>query len=103
MPDDYYITSPSYTLINEYPGRIPFFHVDLYRIDDSIAFNDIGLYDILYGTGVIAIEWADKLEKDDLVEYLSTALEIIDDESRKISFTAYGLKAVNLLKKLEKT
>lgn len=103
VPDDYYITSPSYTLINEYPGRIPLFHVDLYRLDDPIDFNDIGLYDILDDAGVIAIEWADKLKPDDLVEYLSIAFEIQDDESRKISLTAYGLQAVNLLKELEKT
>ena len=46
IPDDYYITSPSYTLINEYPGRFFLYHVDLYRITDPIDIEDIGLYEI---------------------------------------------------------
>jgi len=56
VPNDYYITSPSYTLINEYPGRHPFFHVDLYRLEDPVDFEDIGLYDILDVNFVVAIE-----------------------------------------------
>ena len=63
VPNDYYITSPSYTLINEYPGRHPFFHVDLYRLEDPVDFEDIGLYDILDDNYVVAIEWADRIKK----------------------------------------
>ena len=59
VPDNYYITSPSFTLINEYPGRYPLFHIDLYRIEGFNDFEDIGLYDIIEANGVIAIEWAE--------------------------------------------
>jgi len=102
VSEEYIVTSPSYTLINEYPGRLPLYHVDLYRIDNPVDFDDIGLYDIVAGSGVTAIEWADRMQPDDLVEYVSVAFEILDDSQRKITLTAYGQPAVNLLKKLEK-
>lgn len=101
ISDEYIVTSPSYTLINEYPGRLPLYHVDLYRIDNPVDFDDIGLYDIVAGSGVTAIEWADRMQPDDLVEYLSIAFEILDDSQRKITLTASGHPAVSLLKKLE--
>jgi tRNA threonylcarbamoyladenosine biosynthesis protein TsaE len=96
------VTSPSYTLINEYAGRLPLYHVDLYRIDNPVDFEEIGLYDILAGGGVTAIEWADRMQPGDLAEYVSIAFEILNDSLRKITLTAYGQPAVNLLKKLEK-
>lgn len=103
IPDDYYITSPSYTLINEYPGRYPLFHVDLYRLGDPVDFEDIGLYEILDDDNVVAIEWANKIQQDLLFEHITIQFEIWGEESRKICLTAYGLECVNLLKKLEKS
>ena len=102
VPKEYYITSPSYTLINEYPARYTLFHVDLYRLGDPIEFEDTGLYEILNGDGVVAIEWADRLPEDLLVDYLAINFKIIDDTSRKICITAYGLEAGILLSKFEK-
>jgi len=100
VPDDYYITSPSYTLINEYPGRFPLFHVDLYRITDSFGMEDIGLYEILGDNGVVAIEWADRIEQKLLPDSLIIHFEITDDDTRKICITAYDLKNATLLKNI---
>jgi tRNA threonylcarbamoyladenosine biosynthesis protein TsaE len=97
ISDDYYITSPTYTLINEYPGRHLLFHVDLYRIGNYDDLDDIGLYEMLSGDGVVAIEWADKLPKDLLTGYLAIHIDILNDESRKISIAAYGLRGENLI------
>jgi len=102
VSEDFVITSPSYTLINEYPGRLKLYHVDLYRLDTPVDCDDIGLYDILDSSEVVAIEWSDRMQADDLVEYLSIAFEILDDNLRKVTLTAYGQPAVSLLKKLEK-
>ena len=102
VPDEYPVTSPTYTLINEYPGRLKLFHVDLYRLDNPVECDDIGLYDILDSGDVVAIEWADRMQPDDLVEYLSITFDILDDSLRKIALTASGQPAVSLLKKLEK-
>jgi len=102
VPDEYPVISPTYTLINEYPGRLKLYHVDLYRMEDPVDCNDIGLYDIMDSGDVVAIEWADRMQPDDLVEYLSVAIDILDDSQRKITFVATGQASVNLLKKIEK-
>ena len=97
VPNDYYITSPSYTLINEYPGRYPLLHVDLYRLEDPVDFEDIGLYDILDDNYVVAIEWADRIRQELLPDHVTIKFEISGDESREICISAHGLKTVNLL------
>jgi tRNA threonylcarbamoyladenosine biosynthesis protein TsaE len=101
VPDEYYITSPSYTLINEYPGRHPLFHVDLYRLETPIDFENIGFYDILGDNCVVAIEWADRIRQELLPDHLKITFEISGDEYRKIYMTAHGVKAVALLKKIK--
>jgi tRNA threonylcarbamoyladenosine biosynthesis protein TsaE len=95
VSDEYYITSPSYTIINEYPGRHPLFHVDLYRITNSVEIEDIGLYEILNDDGVVAIEWADRMGKDLPPNHVEVQFEIIDDKTRKISIIPRGVKVVN--------
>jgi len=95
VPDDYYITSPSYTLINEYPGRFLLFHIDLYRITNSIDIEDIGLYEILEDNEVVAIEWADRMEKDLPPNHVRMQFKIIDDKTRKISIIPRGVKAID--------
>lgn len=55
------VTSPTFTLIHEYPGgRLPLFHIDLYRLEDEDEVLGIGLDDYLESDGVTVIEWADK-------------------------------------------
>ena len=56
-------TSPTFTLIHEYPGRIPLFHIDLYRLETEDEALRIGLDDYLESEGIAAIEWADKFEE----------------------------------------
>ena len=102
VPAKYYITSPTFTLINEYPGRYPLFHADLYRLDSIRELEEIGLDELLYEQGVIAIEWADKLADKPLAGHLAISFEIIEDECRKISLIAYGLNEFNLIRALEK-
>ena len=101
VPNDYYITSPSYTMINEYPGRQLLFHVDLYRLEDPVDFEDIGLYDMLDHTYVVAIEWADRIRQEFLPDRVTIKFEISGDTSREICVSAHGVNAVNLLKEVK--
>jgi tRNA threonylcarbamoyladenosine biosynthesis protein TsaE len=97
VPADYYITSPTFTFINEYPGRHPFYHADLYRIENRGDLDEIGLFEIIHGEGITAIEWADRLQEDISAQYLDIHLEIVDDETRKFFINTYGLEAINLI------
>jgi tRNA threonylcarbamoyladenosine biosynthesis protein TsaE len=101
VPEQYYITSPTFTLINEYPGRLQLFHVDLYRIEYERELEEIGLDEILYQEAVVAIEWAEKLSSGTLSDYLQFRLTITGDETRLIEIIACGHQAGNLLKALE--
>ena len=101
VPDDYYITSPTFTLINEYPGRCSLVHVDLYRLEKIDDLEDIGLDEMLHGRSVIAIEWADKLLGGLLANHLTVRMNITDRDNRTLSLEAAGHDEVNLIRALE--
>ena len=66
-----YVTSPSFTLINEYEGRLPVYHFDLFRIAGPGETIDLGCDEYFYGDGVCIIEWAEKIMSllpDDRIE-----------------------------------
>lgn len=58
-----YITSPTFTIVNEYNGRLPFYHFDVYRIGDPDEMYDIGYEEYFFGDGVCLIEWAELIEE----------------------------------------
>jgi tRNA threonylcarbamoyladenosine biosynthesis protein TsaE len=96
-----YVTSPSYTLVNEYCGRLPLYHLDLYRLSDP-DFDDIGLYDILdTHSAVVAIEWAERLSLECPFEGLTLQMEITGENTRNIVFTADGDWQLELLTRIE--
>ncbi len=95
-----YVTSPSFTLIKEHKGRLPVYHIDLYRIDNLKEVYDLGYEEYLYGEGVTIIEWAEKIKKLLPKEVLIINLEIIDGNRRKIGFIPKGKRYQNIIKKL---
>jgi len=97
---DYIVTSPTYTLINEYPGRLHLYHVDLYRIENKVDFDEIGLYEVLHGQGVCAVEWAERLADDLPEEHLAVQMSIVDDRSRQMILKAFGSEIVNRLRRI---
>jgi tRNA threonylcarbamoyladenosine biosynthesis protein TsaE len=99
----YYITSPTFTLINEYPGRHPLFHVDLYRIEHFNEPGEIELQEVLEQDAVIAVEWAEKLSPGMLSDHLKLRFRILSDEIRQIDIFACGQEAGNLIRALQKS
>lgn len=57
------VTSPTFTLINEYEGDVPIYHFDVYRISHIEEMYDIGFDEYLYGEGIVLIEWADLIKE----------------------------------------
>jgi tRNA threonylcarbamoyladenosine biosynthesis protein TsaE len=100
VPAGYAVTSPSFTLINEYPGRLKLFHIDLYRLGTQADLDDLGLGEILHGEGVAAVEWADKLTDAVGAERLEIRFEFGDDDGRRLRLVAYGQASLILLKAL---
>jgi tRNA threonylcarbamoyladenosine biosynthesis protein TsaE len=111
VSEDYYITSPTYTLINEYPGRVGLAHADLYRINDNAELTDTGLEDILDRNGALVVEWANRLSPGYLSEDLAIAITppdespntSSDESTRSIALFFYGRPKTNLIDQLKIT
>jgi tRNA threonylcarbamoyladenosine biosynthesis protein TsaE len=76
------VCSPSFTLVNIYQAKYPIYHIDLYRLGNNSEIEDLGWEDYL-DSGVIVVEWAEKLKME--MEALRISIEILDDETRKIT------------------
>ena len=55
------ITSPTFCLISEYEGKMPLYHMDVYRLEGGEDFINLGVEDLMYGNGVSLIEWSEKV------------------------------------------
>lgn len=92
------VTSPSYIIVNEYQGRLPLYHVDLYRLESPAEVLDLGLEDyLLYGEGVCVVEWADRALDLLPKEGLLVTLTYMDENRRRLSFSAQGESTQRLL------
>lgn len=86
----YPVRSPSFTIIAEYPGPLPIYHVDLFRLEGRPAGAEIGLEDFLGGDGCCLIEWADRHPEWLPAERLDIDLLIEGPSQRRISFMPRG-------------
>ena len=64
LENNTYIRSPTFTLINEYPAKVPIFHIDLYRLETEGEISNLGLEEIIYSPSITIIEWPEKLKLD---------------------------------------
>lgn len=97
-----YITSPSFTLIHEYEGRVPFYHIDLYRLATEEEGEALGLEEYLGGKGVTAIEWADKIPSLLPKELLWVHLRYLEIHTRSIHILGKGTRYEDLVKKIRR-
>ncbi len=92
-----YVSSPSFTLINEYTGRVPFYHIDLFRLESQKEAEGLGLEDYLHGGGITAIEWADKIPSLLPEEMLSIHLMYTGKNTRSIEMVGKGKRYEELV------
>ena len=92
------VTSPTFTLMKNYKGRLPLYHIDAYRLEDID--QDLGFEEYVDGDGVCVIEWSNFIEDVLPEERLSINLTISDDDSRMLVFSAYGDKYEEVLERL---
>jgi tRNA threonylcarbamoyladenosine biosynthesis protein TsaE len=102
VPGHVTITSPTFTLVNEYPGRKRLFHVDLYRIEQPDEIETVGLDEILYGDGVVAVEWAEKLSGQLPGPFIEIHIDYVSETSRKFTIQAHGRRETGLLEVIRK-
>lgn len=84
------ITSPTYTIVSEYPGKIPFYHIDAYRLEGDDDFIALGGEDLIYGRGISVIEWSERLPHTIPADALVVEIEIIAGDKRMIRLTGPG-------------
>ena len=94
------ITSPSFALIHEYQGRIPFYHIDLFRLGTEGEAEELGLEEYFGRGGVTAVEWADRIPNLLPKELLRIELLYLGEHTRSIRFLGRGNRHGELVKKI---
>jgi len=85
-----YTMSPSFVIVRELHGRLPLYHIDLYRLDHIEEIADLGLDDYFYGNGVCVVEWAEKGLSVLPPEYLLVQISFISDTERSFQLKPSG-------------
>lgn len=85
------ITSPSFTIMSEYEGALPLYHLDLYRVDSLEEFELLGVEELFYSEGITMIEWAEKIESLLPPSHISISFRIEENGDRSITFTGIEL------------
>ncbi|MDR9501783.1 MAG: tRNA (adenosine(37)-N6)-threonylcarbamoyltransferase complex ATPase subunit type 1 TsaE [Desulfurivibrionaceae bacterium] len=96
VPAGCYITSPTFSLLHEYPGRIPLYHMDLYRLAGEEEIEELGFEEYIYGQGLTVIEWPERL--GDLTPRSCLEIELLSPtpQSREIILTGRGAMSCRL-------
>lgn len=91
------VTSPTYTLLNIYDGRVPLYHFDLYRLSGDDDIVDLGFSEYFFGNGVCLVEWPERM-KDELPSgRLEISLTYIDENCREIELLSTSSRYERLL------
>lgn len=95
-----YITSPTFTIVNEYYSDLNLYHFDTYRLEGDLDVFYLGFDEYFYGDGVCIVEWANRIKDFLPEEYLELNISRIDENSREIELVAVGERPKELIKEL---
>ena len=98
IPPDVVITSPTFTLINEYQGRHKFVHLDAYRLENLSDFRSAGLDEVFFQACVVAMEWADRWPEILPDRRLDVMLAIMGEHRRAITLSGHHPRSREILK-----
>ncbi len=93
--------SPTFVLASEYEGRLTLYHLDLYRLDDLMEIDDLGLDEYIFGQGVCVIEWAEKGRGVLPDDGLTIRIEVKGENDREFTLEAHGERYERLLDRLQ--
>lgn len=99
---DDYVTSPTFTIVNEYYGNINLYHIDTYRLDDKIDVEYLGFDEYFYSDGVTIVEWADKIRDALPEEYMEINISSKDDK-RILDIKYFGNRFDDIKEKLDES
>jgi len=94
------VTSPTYTILNIYQGRLPLYHFDLYRLQGPEEIAELGFEEYFSGRGACVVEWAERLAEESPQDILTVTLEHAGTESRFVTFATAGKRSAQLLEQL---
>ncbi len=95
-----YAVSPSFMLVRELYGRLPLYHIDLYRLDNIEEIIELGLDDYLYGSGVCVVEWAEKGLSVLPTEHLLIQISYFSDTERRFQLIPSGKHYLKMVSKI---
>lgn len=95
------VSSPTFVLAHEYPGRMPLFHIDMYRVKDLLILEASGLSECFTERAAAAVEWADRFPSWLPIDRLEIRLTHRTPSSRDLSVTALGPLACALLRRIQ--
>lgn len=94
------VTSPTYTILNIYQGRMPLYHFDLYRLHGSDEVEELGFEEYFSGSGACLVEWPERLGEEMPAQVVTVAFAHAGGDLRTLSFSAAGERAAALLSEL---
>ena len=82
------VASPTFAIMNEYPGAVPVFHFDFYRLSGAGEIEELGFHDFFSGTGICIAEWPERLGDHIPGNLITVSFEYLDEQCRKLSISS---------------
>jgi tRNA threonylcarbamoyladenosine biosynthesis protein TsaE len=101
VEDEGDVTSPTFVLVNEYQGRFPVYHADLYRLQEVREVEDLGWEEFIFGNGISLMEWAEKIPGILPEDRIEIRISWLSAEERKFVITGKGARAKSIVRLLQ--